>query len=65
MPMNFLDHQNAQIVLAGAREGRNKIKQDLGIDIENENERSADIFTRLRLQKEQVPIRPLMRGRLE
>jgi hypothetical protein len=65
--LKFIDYQNAQIILVGAREGRDKIKQELGIDIESEdeNERSADIFTRLRMQKEQVPIRPLIQGTLE
>jgi hypothetical protein len=65
--LKFIDYQNAQIILVGAREGRDKVKQELGIDIEseNENERSADIFTRLRIQKAQVPIRPLIQGKFE
>jgi hypothetical protein len=65
--IKFIDYQNAQIILVGAREGRDTVKQELGIALENENEneQSADIFTRLRVQKEQVPIRPLMQGKLE
>jgi hypothetical protein len=65
--LKFIDYQNAQIILIGAREGRDTLTQQLGISVENENENdnSADIFTKLRIHKDQVPIKPLMHGKLE
>jgi hypothetical protein len=65
--LKFIDYQNAQIILIGAREGKDTLPQELGITVENENENdhSADIFTRLKIRKDQVPIKPLMQGKLE
>jgi hypothetical protein len=65
--LKFIDYQNAQVILIGAREGKATLTQELGITVENENEseKSADIFTRLRIQKDQVPIKPLIQGKLE
>ncbi|MFL6378945.1 MAG: hypothetical protein ACJ72R_15990, partial [Nitrososphaeraceae archaeon] len=60
----FIDYQNAQIILIGAREGRDVIKSDIGIEIMEEDS-SADIFNKLKLRREQVPIRPLTEGKLE
>jgi hypothetical protein len=54
----FIDYQNAQIILIGAREGRDILKKEIGIDIKEEQS-SADIFNKLKLRREQVPIRPL------
>jgi len=62
----FIDYQNAQIILIGAREGRDVIKSEIGIEIaESSQENSADIFNKLKLRKDQVPIRPLTEGKLE
>ena len=63
----LIDYQNAQIILTGAREGRDVIKKDIGIEIidEDETQQSADIFNKLKVRKEQVPIRPLTEGKLE
>jgi hypothetical protein len=65
--LRFIDYQNAQIILIGAREGRDILTQELGITVENEseNDNSADIFTRLKIRKDQVPIKPLIQGKLE
>ncbi|MBV9175726.1 MAG: hypothetical protein JO297_01665 [Nitrososphaeraceae archaeon] len=60
----LIDYKNAQIILIGAREGRDVIKSEIGIEIE-ESLQSADIFNKLRVRKGQVPIRPLMEGKLE
>jgi hypothetical protein len=60
----FIDYQNAQIILVGAREGRDAIKNEIGIEIEDSSQ-SADIFNKLRVRKDQVPIRPLLEGKLE
>jgi hypothetical protein len=37
----FIDYQNAQIILIGAREGRDVIKSEIGIEL-NESQESAD-----------------------
>ena len=65
--LKFIDYQNAQIILIGSREGKDTLTQELGItvDNENENDHSADIFTRLKIRKDQVPVKPLMQGKLE
>src|SRR5919198_1344466 len=65
--VRFLDYQNAQVILIGAREGKDVIKNDIGIDIveEDETQQSADIFNKLKIRKDQVPIRPLTEGKLE
>jgi hypothetical protein len=56
--------QNAQIILVGAREGRDAIKNEIGIEIE-ESLQSADIFNKLRVRKDKDPISPLVEGKLE
>ena len=56
--------KNAQIILIGAREGRDVIKSEIGMEIEEESQ-SADIFDKLEIRKDQVPIRPLTEGKLE
>jgi hypothetical protein len=64
----FIDYQNAQIILIGAREGRDVIKSEIGIEINEEEapqQSSADIFNKLKLRREQVPIKPLTEGKLE
>ncbi len=60
----FIDYQNAQIILIGAREGRDVVKSEIGIEIKEEQS-SADIFNKLKLRREQVPIKPLTEGKLE
>jgi hypothetical protein len=67
---NLIDYQNAQIILIGAREGPDIIKNEIGVDInyyknETQESSSADILTKLKVRKEQVPIRPLLEGKLE
>ncbi len=60
----FIDYQNAQIILIGAREGKDVVKSEVGIEIKEEQS-SADIFNKLKLRREQVPIKPLTEGKLE
>jgi hypothetical protein len=61
----FIDYQNAQVILIGAREGRDVIKSEIGVEIEEESPQSIDIFNILKVRKEQIPIRPLTEGKLE
>jgi hypothetical protein len=62
----FIDYLNAQIILIGAREGRDVIKSEIGIEIEEyESHQPADIFNKLKVRKDQVPIKPLTEGKLE
>ena len=74
--LNLINYQNAQVVLIGAREGKDIIKQEIGLEIETAAEdeggdkenlllSSSDIFTKLKLRKEQVPIKPIIEGKFE
>ena len=65
--LELINYQNAQIILIGAREGKDAIKKDIGIEIKEEPETStsADIFSKLKVRKEQVPVRPITEGKLE
>jgi hypothetical protein len=62
----LIDYQNAQIILIGAREGRNVIKNGMAIEIaEEKSSQSAGILNKLKVRKDQVPIKPLTEGKLE
>jgi len=64
----LIDYQNAQIILIGAREGRDTISKELGLEIGTEEEgkrKSSDVFNRLSIRKGEVPTRPLIEGKLE
>jgi hypothetical protein len=60
----FIDYQNAQIILIGAREGGDVLKNEIGVG-EKESPQSANIFSKLKVRKDQIPIRPLTEGKLE
>jgi hypothetical protein len=72
----LIDYKNAQIILIGAREGKDVIKSEIGIELEVEEANNddnyktqqqfaADIFNKLKLRKDKIPIRPLIEGKLE
>ena len=61
----FIDYQNSQVILIGAKEGRDMIKNEMDVEIEEKSPHSADIFDRLKLRKDKTPIRPLTEGKLE
>jgi hypothetical protein len=65
--LRFINFQNAQMLLVGAREGRDVIQKEFGIDIEEEKETlySADIFSKLKIEKDKVPTKPLIEGKFE
>jgi hypothetical protein len=65
--LRFINFQNAQMILVGAREGRDVIQKEFGIDVREEKEtvHSADIFSKLKIEKEKVPIKPLIEGKFE
>ncbi|MFL6372143.1 MAG: hypothetical protein ACJ70P_03320 [Nitrososphaera sp.] len=65
--LRFINFQNAQMILVGAREGRDVIQKEFGIDIEEEKEtvQSADIFSKLKVEKDRVPTKPLIEGKFE
>ena len=65
--LELINYQNAQIILIGAREGKDVIKKEIGIDMVEELEmsRSPDIFSKLKVRKDQVPVRPILEGKLE
>jgi Protein of unknown function (DUF2795) len=59
----FLNYENTQLLLIGAR--KKNVEEELGIDIdeEKETESSADLFKELKVRKEQVPLKPLVKGK--
>ncbi len=59
----LLDYENTQVLLIGAR--KKDVEEELGIDIDEqkETENTADIFKELKVRKEQVPLKPLMKGK--
>jgi hypothetical protein len=67
----FIDYQNAHIIqLVQGKEGRDVIKNEIGIEIEEidqsqQDSSQADTFNKLKIRKDQVPIRPLTEGKLE
>jgi hypothetical protein len=65
--LELINYQNAQIILIGAREGKDVIKKEIGIDMveELETSRSPDIFSKLKVRKDQIPVRPILEGKLE
>jgi len=65
--LRFINFQNAQMILVGAKEGRDVIQKEFGIDIMEEKEtvHSADIFSKLKIEKDRVPIKPLIEGKFE
>jgi hypothetical protein len=66
--LKLIDYQNAQIILIGSREGRDVIKNEMAIEIEeneNQQEQTAEIFTKLKIQRDKVPTKPLIEGKLE
>src|ERR671930_2279882 len=56
----LLNYENTQLLLIGARK---KDVEELGIDIDEqkETEKSADIFKELKMKREQVPLKPLLK----
>jgi hypothetical protein len=65
----LIDYKNAQIILIGAREGRDVIKNEIGVEIEEIDQShdalQADIFNKLKVRNDQIPIRPLTEGKIE
>jgi hypothetical protein len=59
----LLDYENTQLLLIGAR--KKDVEEELGINIDEEKEsaRTAELFTELKLRKEQVPLQPLFKGK--
>jgi hypothetical protein len=54
----FIDYQNAQIILIGAREGRDVVKNEIGIEIgeidqSQQDSSQADTFNKLKIRKDQ------------
>jgi hypothetical protein len=50
-------------LLIGAR--KKDVEEELGIDIDEqkETEKSADIFNELKIKREQIPLKPLLKGK--
>ncbi|MDW0165808.1 MAG: DUF2795 domain-containing protein [Nitrososphaeraceae archaeon] len=59
---SLLNYKNTQLLLIGAR--RKDVEEELGIEIDEEKEsvRSAELFNDLKIRKEQVSLKPLLKG---
>ena len=59
----LLDYENAQLLLIGAR--KKDVEEELGIDLDDEKESTstAELFNDLKLRKEQIPLKPLFKGK--
>ena len=58
----LLNYENTQVLLIGARKKDVEEELDIDIDEQKETENTADIFKELKVRKEQVPLKPLMKG---
>ena len=58
---------NAQFIPIGAREGKDIIKQEFGIDIDNDNKRNKDlnILNKVKTSFKKIPTKLLAEGGLE
>ena len=62
---SLIDYLNSQVILIGAREGKDVIKRDLGIDIDEDKvNKDSNVIKKLRLQNQDVPTKPLTEGKL-
>jgi hypothetical protein len=59
---DILNYENTQLLLIGAR--KKDVQEELGIDLneEKETENTAELFKELRIKREQVPLKPLLKG---
>ena len=60
---DLINYENTQLLLIGAR--KKDVEEELGIDIDEqrETEKSADIFKELKIRKQEVPLKPLLKGK--
>jgi hypothetical protein len=59
---DLLNYENTQLLLIGAR--KKDVEEELGINLneEKETENTADLFKGLKVKREQVPLKPLLKG---
>lgn len=65
--IRLIDYLNAQVILIGAREGKDVLMKEIGINIKEEEEtgQTADIFGKLQIERKRTPVRPLVEGKFE
>src|SRR5918999_77993 len=58
----LLDYENTQLLLIGAR--KKEVEEELGIDLNEEKEtaNTAELFRELKIRKDQVPLKALLKG---
>src|SRR5919197_4848583 len=59
----LLNYENTQLLLIGARKKDVEEELDIDIDEQKETEKSADLFKELTIKREQVPLKPLIKGK--
>jgi hypothetical protein len=60
----LLDYEYAQLLLLGAHQGK-AVEEELGVQIKRKREtsKSAEVFTLLHLDRKEVPLEPLFKGK--
>ena len=60
---DLLNYENTQVLLIGARQ--KDVQEELGIDLNEEKEttNTAELFKELKIRREQVPLKPLLKGK--
>jgi Protein of unknown function (DUF2795) len=59
----LLNYENTQLLLIGAR--KKDVEEELGIDINEEKEtlNSADLYKELKVKRDQIPVKSLLKGK--
>jgi hypothetical protein len=59
----LLNYENTQLLLIGAR--KKDVEQELGLDINEEKEtlNSADLFKKLKVKRDKIPVKSLLKGK--
>ena len=60
---DILNYENTQLLLIGARRKNVEEELDIEIDEEKESASTAELFNDLKIRKEQVPLKPLFKGK--
>lgn len=58
----LLNYENTQVLMIGAR--KKDVEEELGIDLNEEKEtaNTAELFKELKIKRDQVPLKPLLKG---
>ena len=63
--IRLIGYPNTQVILIGAREGKDVLMKEIDRDIkeQEEMEQTADIFGKLQIERKRTPVIPLIEGK--